>query len=142
MTEPAALRNLHHIRVRRSLLLATLAVAALGCVRPDWVGSTLVTVDVSGDWTGTWTQGTSFRGALEMKLAQRGAKVTGTVQFYPDRPSGPRVLEGTVSGDTLRLAENAGGFTGELTVGFDEMTGLLAGRSFAGSRISLILRRK
>jgi len=31
--------------------------AGIGCTRSDWVGSTLVTVDVTGEWRGTFARG-------------------------------------------------------------------------------------
>jgi hypothetical protein len=42
--------------VRRSVLVGLLG-AGLGCARSDWVGSTLVTVDVTGEWRGTFVRG-------------------------------------------------------------------------------------
>jgi hypothetical protein len=41
----------------RFVLTLALLTEACGCARPDWIQSTLVTVDVSGTWVGTLTGG-------------------------------------------------------------------------------------
>ena len=130
--------------MRRTVLLTALFALAIGCARPDWVGSTLATVDVTGEWQGSYTSGTSG-GSIAMKLEQRGAKVTGTCQVsHPSGASG--AVAGTVTGDKLRF-DSASFLTGELTVGVDEMAGILNRASAApggipGSRLSVLLRRQ
>jgi len=47
--------------VRRTVRVGLLG-AGIGCARSDWVGSTLVTVDVTGEWRGPFARGL-FRGA-------------------------------------------------------------------------------
>jgi len=47
--------------LRKSVLVGLLG-AGIGCARSHWVGSTLVTVDVIGEWRGTFARGL-FRGA-------------------------------------------------------------------------------
>lgn len=114
---------------------------AAGCARADWVGSTLVTVDVTGDWQGTYASGI-FRGSIAMKLEQRGARVTGTYEI--SGPGGARgAVAGTVGGDTLRF-EGATLMGGQLTIGIDEMAGFLtrAGDSRTGNRMSVLLLRQ
>jgi hypothetical protein len=37
------------------LIAATLAIGS-GCARPDWIESTVVTVDLTGVWQGTFTR--------------------------------------------------------------------------------------
>ena len=128
---------------RRGMLTgaAVLAIAA-GCARADWVGSTLVTVDVTGDWRGSYASGT-FRGSIAMKLAQQGAKVTGTYELSgPSGASG--AVAGTISGDTLRF-EGSTLLGGQLTIGVDEMAGILtrgSGPAVVGSRLSVLLLRQ
>jgi hypothetical protein len=127
------------------MLTGLLGVAA-GCARLDWVGSTLATVDVTGDWRGSYASGI-FRGSIAMKLEQRGAKVTGTYEF--SSPSGASgAVAGTVSGDTLRF-EGATLMGGQLTIGIDEMAGFLTrgtatgtGAGTAGGRLSVLLLRQ
>jgi len=53
-------------------------VFASGCAQKDWIDRTLVTVDVTGVWSG------SLRGAqaprdVQLELKQEGSKVTGTM---------------------------------------------------------------
>jgi len=42
--------------VRRSVPVGLLD-AGIGCARSDWIGSTLVTVDITGEWRGTFARG-------------------------------------------------------------------------------------
>ena len=122
-------------------MIAGLVGVAAGCARADWVGSTLVTVDVTGDWRGSYASGIS-RGAIAMKLEQRGAKVTGTYEISGYSGAGGAVA-GTVNGDTLRF-EGATLLGGQLTIGVDEMAGFLtrAGDSRSGNRMSVQLLRQ
>jgi hypothetical protein len=116
--------------------LVALGVAALlgsGCAsRPDWIESTLVTVDVTGRWYGTLMRsggGSDNTLYVDLALDQSGARVVGTI-----RTSGPTrlvdgPLEGSVAGDILRF-ERAGtsqSLRGEATVNGDEMTGQVVG---------------
>ena len=122
-------------------MLAGLVGVAAGCARADWVGSTLVTVDVTGDWRGTYASGIS-RGSIAMKLEQRGARVTGTYEISGSGGSSGAVA-GSVGGDTLRF-ERATLMGGQLTIGIDEMAGFLtrAGDSRTGNRMSVLLLRQ
>ena len=128
---------------RRGMLAGAgvLAVAA-GCARSDWVGSTLATVDVAGNWRGNYARG-NIRGAIAMKLEQRGAKIAGTYELLS---AGSRILghvAGTVTGDKLRL-EGVDLLSGELTVGIDEMAGFLATKAggYQSGRLSVLLLRQ
>ena len=125
---------------RRSMLVGMVAVAT-GCARSDWVGSTLVTVDVTGAWQGTYASGT-LRGSIAMKLEQRGAKVTGTYEISGYSGASGAVA-GTISGDTLRF-EGASLMGGQLTIGVDDMAGFLtrAGDSRSSNRMSVLLLRQ
>src|SRR5215813_13062352 len=87
------------------LAMGLLMLAAAGCTRPDWIEQTLVTVDVTGVWRGTY--GIE---PFEVTLQQSGPKVTG--QFVmrtggQGRVDGP--AEGTINGDTLRFHDSRGG---------------------------------
>src|SRR5262245_18215995 len=96
-------------------------VAVTGCARPDWIESMLVTVDVTGTWTGDWEQsrgcvgggvGAGSRGRAVLSLQQVGPNVTGSMtvsgstwlagnlRSLPDNSP----VEGTVNGDVLRLS--------------------------------------
>ena len=83
------------------LAIGFLVLTASGCARPDWIEQTLVTVDVTGVWRGSWTMPTAS-GIFELTLQQTGPKVTGEMRFAATQiynPSGP--ITGTVSGDEM-----------------------------------------
>ena len=61
--------------VTRVLIAAALAFG-LGCASTDWIDRTLVTVDVTGVWEGSWSTGQGT-GDVRLTLQQRGPKVTG-----------------------------------------------------------------
>lgn len=96
-----------------------------GCARQDWIDRTLVTVDVTGTWSG-YMMGTNLGGSREVtfELRQEGTKVTGSVQglgFHGRELSGP--IEGSIAGDQLEFRRPNSTFRGEMTVNGDEMTG-------------------
>ena len=100
---------------------------ASGCARPDWIQNTLVTVDVTGEWHGYAGRGGSAYsgGAIELKLQQDGAKVTGQ---YRGAEGGDVPIEGTVNGDKLsvRASRNARPVTADLQINGDDMIGSAA----------------
>ena len=107
-------------------LIGLLALGCAGCAKPDWIESTLVTVEVSGEWTGSWaTQGGAS--TIELSLQQAGQKVTGEVRYSGwNAPRFPRSrLAGTLTGDVLRFKAWGQGFV--LVVGDDEMRGSAQG---------------
>jgi len=113
------------------LALGIALLVAAGCApRADWIGGTLVTVDVTGVWKGrAFIGGTSggTSGDFELALTQRGAKVTGDGQIRAQKFS----VEGTVRGDVLTFNEPAGRLRGEAQVAGDEMFG--DGRASVGT---------
>ena len=100
------------------LIVSTL----LSCARPDWIQSTLVTVDVSGEWQGNITRpaGAYGPGLIYLSLRQSGPKVTGTFSLGVNKDV---PLEGTLSGDVLRIQGRGGAVTAELQVNGDDMSG-------------------
>ena len=50
------LRSLTAMKALIGVLLATV-VTGSGCAKTDWIDRTLVTVDVTGRWTGKWFGG-------------------------------------------------------------------------------------
>jgi hypothetical protein len=126
------------------LIVAALAFGS-GCARPDWIERTLVTVDVTGTWSGRVGGGGGVMGApagtLWFELKQQGATVKGAMQYVggrgPGLPSELEPIDGTVAGDVFRFKQRSGNAEGELTVSGDEMTGQAW---FAGIR-AIYLRR-
>ena len=106
------------------VLLATV-VTGSGCAKTDWIDRTLVTVDVTGRWTGKWfgASGVGGGGDFRMTLQQTGPKAAGNVEMNGVADSynwnGPIV--GAVKGDVLSFSN--GRMTGEVTVAEDEMSG-------------------
>ena len=125
------------------VLTAILLTAGSGCAKTDWIERTLVTVDVTGVWSGTTTtsqSGVSLIGnfIVKLELQQRGSRVSGYIHVSPGTTtiaSGP--LEGEVAGDVFRFKVGRGGLFGELTVNGDEMTGPIGSER----QLSIDLRR-
>ena len=126
--------------------VATTLVFGSGCAKQDWIDRTLVTVDVSGVWTGSVValDGQPRVGfEVRIELQQKATKVTGsfeptTMPFGVDA-RGVSPIEGQVANDVFTLGVARALVTGELTVDGDEMRGDgLAGNS---RRVSITLRR-
>jgi hypothetical protein len=116
----------------RSMLsvIALLAVVS-SCARSDWIDRTLVTVDVTGTWSGGVAQsGSMGNRGVTFELKQEGLKVTGSLRG-PLWTSGP--IEGTVTGDQCALRRVNGSMSAEMTVSGDEMTGRASGVYMEGT---------
>ena len=124
------------------MLVVAALMFACGCARTDWIDRTLVTMDVTGTWSGSARGGAPGQqgGILWFELEQQGPTVKGTLQYvgstHPDLPSTSRPINGTVAGDVFRFRQRDSNVEGELTVSGDEMTGQIW---FAGYR-RLVLR--
>ena len=118
-------------------------LSATGCARPDWIEQTLVTVDVTGEWRGSWASSAIGSHAgnrpVVLTLRQNGPKVTGqiTLATQAEGPVGP--IEGTVSGDIFRFHDLRNRLTGQLQVTGDEMAGQ---GTNAGFPATVTLRRQ
>jgi hypothetical protein len=124
--------------VARVLLATGLVLGGFGCAKQDWIDRTLVTVDVTGVWTGGQTGGSGNPPLLEnvvLDLTQQGSTVKGSLRVS-QRESGP--VEGSVAGDLFKFRSARGGLEGEMTVNGDEMTGVT---SSLGGRIRISFRR-
>jgi hypothetical protein len=111
------------MKARRCLQVCLVLLIASGCARSDWIEGTLVTVDVSGRWTGTWT-GSGTAGDFEMTLRQTGPKASGNINLpgaHVNEFSGP--ILGAISGDVLSFSRPDGRLRGEVRVAVDEMSG-------------------
>ena len=121
------------MRIVTGLLLATSLALCAGCARGDWIDRTLVTVDVTGIWTGRAYIPHAATGLiidLRLELEQEGPKVKGSIRpsgsipwrnLDPSPTAGP--LGGTVAGDVFEFKEATGHLAGRLTVSGDEMIG-------------------
>ena len=111
--------------MNRRVLLCVLIFAA-GCARSDWIEGTLVTVDVTGQWTGAWSGGGDAH-PFELTLRQTGPKATGAVSLLgwgAHNWNGPIV--GTITGDVFSFSRDDGRIRGEVLVAGDEMSGTVA----------------
>jgi hypothetical protein len=123
------------------LLLATALVFGCGCAKQDWIDRTLVTVDVTGTWSGRWEGGAS---GILLELEQQASTITGSIRFIGGGATigggtGPGHIEGTMAGDVFRFRSARGDVEGELTViNGDEMNGRC---SISGGSRQVSLRR-
>src|SRR5215475_8082185 len=123
------------------LALALLLTASLGCAQKDWIDRTLVTENVTGVWLGSM-EGSPVSAQVQLELRQQGAKVTGEMKVpQPGTYSlGSGIsIEGNVAGDVFTFRDQRGVFSGELTVGGDDMAGQIFG---PGGKRKASLRRE
>ena len=129
--------------VARVILVAAL-VCGFGCTHPDWIDRTLVTVDVTGVWSGQSLGAIAAGGTLAelyFDLQQEGPKVKGLLRGIAplgasaDPIAGP--VEGSVAGDVFTFQQTNGPMSGRLTIRGDEM----AGNVFLPRPLPMILRR-
>ncbi len=116
---PAVCRSLDG-RKPASLVLLIMAslLVALGCARRDWIDRTLVTVDVTGSWSGQ-PEGAQYGrpGDLVLELKQEGSTVTGMLRSATSQgtsSTGPLFgpVTGTVAGDVFRFKDRRGTLEG------------------------------
>ena len=109
--------------LRRLTVVLLAMITISGCAqKTDWIGGTLVTVDVTGVWRGNASPHQHQRGVqaeVEMSLTQRGPKVTGEGRFRTTKVK----LEGTVRGDVFSFSDPGGFVRGDATVTGGEMSG-------------------
>ena len=116
-------------------------VFASACARQDWIDRTLVTEDVTGVWSGS-TEGSVGRPPIQLELRQQGAKVTGMMKVSPvgSASFGSSLpIEGNLAGDVFTFRDQRGVYSGELTVGGDDMAGQIFG---PGGKRKASLRRE
>jgi hypothetical protein len=127
------------------LLIASTLTVASGCAKTDWIDRTLVTVDVTGTWSGSAGQGSNIFSLL-LELQQEGSKVTGSMQMQgtgtrtggvtPAQATGP--VEGTVAGDVFTFNALNSPLEAQMIVSGDEMSGRASSTTQVGQ---LTLRR-
>ena len=125
-----------------ALLLVAMSLLGSACAKSDWIDRTLVTVDVTGVWVGTFGRGGVAMGSggpIEMSLKQDGAKVTGLARTHGSGLGPSWGVEGTVAGDMFSFS-SPNGTKGELQVSGDEMSG--TGSTWGGLNMPFQLRRQ
>jgi hypothetical protein len=112
------------MKIIAGLLIAAALAFASGCAKTDWIDRTLVTVDVTGTWSGRIGEGSSLAQDISLELKQEGSRVTGSMRLIPSaRLTGTVPIDGSVAGDVFRFRDSTGSAGGELTVSGDEMNG-------------------
>ena len=125
------------------LLVTTTLLLASGCAKTDWIDRTLVTVDVTGTWEGTFF-GAATSLDFQFELEQQGSTVKGFMRLGAGRsqnPMGARdgPIVGTVTGDVFSFTQTVGRAAGEMKVVSDDQ---MEGRGAIGdANTRLILRR-
>src|SRR5215471_18236780 len=106
--------------MRAMWVFVAIALLASSCAQKDWIDRTLVTVDVTGVWSGS-LRGSQAPRDVRLELKQEGSKVTGTMRllpaFIPGDTASP--IEGNVAGGLFTFHDARGTLSGELTVGED-----------------------
>ena len=69
------------MRAVTRLLIAGALAFGLGCAQTDWIDRTLVTVDVTGTWSGRFQGSGASPSDLWFDLEQQGSTVKGTMRF-------------------------------------------------------------
>jgi hypothetical protein len=121
-----------------SVILVLALAFGSGCARPDWIERTLVTVDVTGVWSGQSLRAVAAGGTfaeLTLDLQQEGPKVKGVLRGLAPLSIGTSPVagpvEGSVAGDVFTFRQTNGSMSGELRVRGDEMAGdVSSGRIF------------
>jgi len=126
------------------VLLATMLVCASGCAKQDWIDRMLVTVDVTGTWTGSVVSPDGqprISSEVRLELQQNGSKVIGSFLAPPVGTSlrGSIPIEGSIASDVFTFKDVRGSFSGELAVSGDEMRG--HGTVENGRPVTFTLRR-
>jgi len=112
-------------KTRRRLLIGIALLAGAGCAS---MADSPPSVDVSGNWTGTWVGNPSSRsGAVTMTLKQTGAEASGNMRVTGAVLNRDGFVRGRVSGNTFTLLDPPD-LRATLTVTGDEMKGTGAGQ--------------
>jgi len=101
-----------HAAMKRLIGLLIATTLETGCAKPDWIDRTLVTVDVTGTWSGYSTGSGSYSGELLFELEQRGSTVKGDMRLGRGNQAlgaGEASLTGSAAGDVFRFSTARGG---------------------------------
>ena len=112
------------MRALIGLLIGAMMAAAAGCATAP--PPPAPSVDVSGNWIGTWAafEGTGGSGDLRGSFAQSGATLYGNFEIITGSTVNRTFVSGTVAGNQVELTAPA---TGILTVTGNEMSGVVQG---------------
>jgi len=114
-------------KILPGLILAIVVLVAVGCASSGPSPDTPPTVDVTGNWVGTWMPvNPSFGiGAIQMTLQQTGAQFTGTLLMTGGVAGGLNgFTQGLVFGNQVRVMQPAG-WVGNLAVQGNTMSGMI-----------------
>lgn len=117
----------------KRLLWVFIGLAVMGSAGCASAPSAPPTVDVTGNWQGTWSSAHGA-GPITMSLKQTGSQYSGDLTMSGELVPRSGATQGVVSGNEMRLVEpsDLGGY---LTVQGDEMTGVL--RAQEDSKVTL-----
>jgi hypothetical protein len=125
---PAQHREENDMKVLKSVTMGVLVLATASCASAPPLQSP--TVNVTGDWVGTWTCDFTREGAgtIVLGLTQNGSRVTGPLLVTNSTFNQVTTMpEGVVSGDTVLTESQSnvmgGTFSGSFKVSGDKMTG-------------------
>ena len=106
---------------RSVIALSMLVLLGAGCASSRDLAAPSSPVDVTGVWSGVWSDGVNSYPAV-LELQQTGSAVTGSSRIFGNaRRSG--ALQGTIVGDHLSYRGVTADFGAEFTVAGDEMRG-------------------
>jgi hypothetical protein len=125
---PAQHREENDMKVLKSMTMGVLVLATAGCASAPPLQPP--TVNVTGDWVGTWTCDFTREGngTIVLGLTQSGSRVTGPLLVTNSTFNQVTTMpEGVVSGDTVLTESQSnvlgGTFSGSFKVSGDKMTG-------------------
>src|SRR5215472_5310617 len=126
-------------RVSLGFMLVVTLLGAAGCASGP-SPSTPPTVDVTGNWVGTWmpTNPSFGSGAIQMTLQQAGAQFTGTI-FMSGSFGGMfnGFTQGIVFGDRMRVMRPPN-WVGDLLVQGNTMSGMIVSNGLPMSTVPAV----
>jgi hypothetical protein len=106
---------------RSVIALSILVLLGAGCASSHSLAAPPSPVDVTGVWSGVWSDGVNSYPAV-LELQQTESAVTGYHRHSNARRSG--MLKGVVAGNVLSYRGVTGDFGADLTVSGDQMQGI------------------
>ncbi|HUM18433.1 MAG TPA: hypothetical protein VL086_22260 [Candidatus Nitrosotalea sp.] len=118
------------MRTWLGLLLVTAMLAVTACATGGGAPAAPPSVDVTGEWVGTWAYQNVGNGSGDIRgrFQQEGANVTGSFNVTGPVVNNVANIIGTVSGNTIKLMMPSSGY---LTVNGNQITGYVNGMNVA-----------